>query len=90
LDWQPLSNGVWECQDYRIAAEKTSNGGWSYCAFAPPLSEIEFEARLKTHYALGEYVPQRRAPLGCFPDAQAARQACADHLAESVSPPVGG
>lgn len=84
-----MNHGAWECEGYRIAAAKL-NEEWRYCAFAPPLSDTEFETLLKTHYALGEYVPQQRAPLGCYAKPEAARQACADHLAESLSPPVGG
>ena len=34
---------------------------------------------MKPRYVIGESVPQQRPPLGCFDDAESARQACAKH-----------
>ncbi len=78
LDWQPIASGAWEAEGYRIAAFHLE-GGYLYGLFAPPLPEKVFESQLKTHYALGEYVPQRRALLGHFSRPELAREAAERH-----------
>ncbi len=78
MDWQPIASGVWEAERYRIAAFRL-NGGFIYGLFAPPLSDKEFDNQLKTRYALGELVPQRRALLGHYTRPEAAREAAEQH-----------
>ena len=79
LDWQLIASGAWEAEGYRIAAFHLE-GGYLYGLFAPPLPEKAFENQLKTHYAPGEYVPQRRARLGNFSRPESAREAAERHL----------
>lgn len=78
MDWQPIASGAWEAQGYRIAAFRI-NEGWIYGLFAPPLADKEFDKQLKTHYARGEFVPQRRALLGHYSRPEVAREAAEEH-----------
>lgn len=84
MDWKPIASGVWEAQGYRIAAFHL-NEGWIYGLFAPPLPDKEFDNQLKTRYALGESVPQRRALLGQYVQPAAAREAAEQHRSGEIS-----
>jgi len=70
---------------YRIAAASVGDA-WRYVLFAPPLTECEFENRLKVRYAKGERVPQRRELLGVFDDPAAAQAAVPVGLQTSANP----
>lgn len=84
MNWQRIASGVWEAQGYRIA-EFHLNEGWIYGLFAPPLPDKEFNKQLKTYYALGELVPQRRALLGQYSRPEVARAAAAQHLEQNLT-----
>lgn len=79
MPWTPTAPGCWAREDgYRIAVYRQAQG-FMYCAYAPPLAERDFDAALRTQYAKGEPVPQRRLHLECYEDAAAARAACDEH-----------
>jgi len=79
MNWTRIHSYCWQRDDgYRVAVFRAA-GGFRYGAFAPAIDYEVFKERMKAYYALGEPVPQQREPLGCFDDAESARQACARH-----------
>lgn len=79
MNWTRHSDFFWENHaGYRIAAAHV-RGAIRYGVFAPPIDSDIFKNQTKTHYAIGEPVPQEREALGCFDDPDAARDACERH-----------
>jgi hypothetical protein len=80
MNWTRLDAYYWQSEDgYRIAVAR-AGGEIHYSAFAPALDYEVFKNRMRSHYALGQPVPQQRELLGTFRDPNAAREACATHL----------
>ena len=79
MNWTRIHSYCWQSDEgYRVAAARVGKE-IRYSAFAPAIDYEVFKERMKAYYALGEPVPQQREPLGCFDDAESARQACARH-----------
>ena len=78
-------SSVLVAEDYRIVPVSVC-GALRYELWAPPLDAKLFDSLLKIQYAMGEFVPQRRALLGHFAEAAQAREAAEKHHAVSAAP----
>ncbi len=84
-DWTRRGPHYWQnAHGYRITTLRV-NGVKKFSAFAPPISEQEYESRLKAHYRCGEPVPVRSAHLGTFGTQAEAVAVCDEHRVRSAA-----
>lgn len=83
MNWTQTGRGVWKSEEgYIIRAHPSalSPEGWTYCAWAPPLSDREYQDKLKERYGPLELLPMRIPLIGYFTKPEDARAACVRHV----------